>query len=167
MLPDLSITNLCEDKQNFTARAVFSTYQTMVGCIDDARDEHGGKLFTPGHFDLIIVDEAHRSIYHKYQDIFQYFDAHLVGLTATPRDEIDKNTYGVFELEEGVPTYGYELAQAVEDKYLVDFRSLETTLKFTSEGITYDQLSEQDKEAYEDTFADEEGNLPDHMMPAP
>ena len=92
LLPDLSLTNLCEDRENLTARAVFSTYQTMMGCIDDAREEDGGKLFTVGHFDLIIVDEAHRSIYKKYQAIFDYFDAHLVGLTATPKAEIDKNT---------------------------------------------------------------------------
>ena len=115
LLPDLSITNLCEEKDNLTARAVFSTYQTMMGCIDDTKDEQGGKLFTAGHFDLIIADEAHRSIYRKYQDIFNYFDAHLVGLTATPKDEVDKNTYSVFELEEGVPTYGYELAHASLD----------------------------------------------------
>ena len=113
LLPDLSITNLCEDKSNCTARGVFSTYQTMMNCIDEAKDEDGGKLFTCGHFDLIIVDEAHRSIYKKYKDIFTYFDAHIVGLTATPKDEIDKNTYEIFELESGVPTYGYELAQAV------------------------------------------------------
>ena len=146
LLPDLSLTNLCEDRENLTARAVFSTYQTMMGCIDDARDAEGGKLFTVGHFDLIIVDEAHRSVYKKYQAIFDYFDAHLVGLTATPKAEIDKNTYGIFDLREGDPTYGYELSQAVEDGYLVDFRSLETTLKFVSEGIAYDQLSDEDKE---------------------
>lgn len=120
LLPDLSLANLCEDRENLTARAVFSTYQTMMGCIDDARDEAGGKLFTVGHFDLIIVDEAHRSIYRKYRAIFDYFDAHLVGLTATPRAEIDKNTYGIFDLREGDPTYGYELSQAVEDGYLAD-----------------------------------------------
>lgn len=145
LLPDLSITNLCEDKENLTARAVFSTYQTMMGRIDDVRDEDGGKLFTVGHFDLIIADDAHRSIYDKYQDIFNDFDAHFVGLTATPRDEIDKSTYSVFELETGVSTYSYALQQAVEDGYLVDFRSLDTTLKFPSEGITYDQLSDEDK----------------------
>lgn len=65
---------------------------------------------------------AHRSIYNKYRDIFNYFDAPLVGLTATPKDEIDKNTYEVFELENGVPTYGYELSQAVKDGYLADDR---------------------------------------------
>lgn len=92
----------------------------MINCIDATRDEDG-KLFTSGHFDLVICDEAHRSIYNKYKDIFTYFDAPLVGLTATPKDEIDKNTYSIFELEKGVPTYGYELAQAVKDGYLVDF----------------------------------------------
>ena len=163
LLPDLSLTNLCEDRENLTARAVFSTYQTMMGCIDDARDEDGGKLFTVGHFDLMIVDEAHRSIYKKYQAIFDYFDAHLIGLTATPKAEIDKNTYGIFDLREGDPTYGYELSQAVEDGYLVDFRCLETTLKFVSEGITYDQLTDEDKEQYENTFTDEDGILPDRI----
>lgn len=163
LLPDLSITNLCEDKEHTNARAVFSTYQTMMGCIDNVKDEQGGKLFTVGHFDLIIVDEAHRSIYRKYQEIFNYFDAHLVGLTATPKDEVDKNTYNVFELQEGVPTYGYELAQAVEDGYLVDFRSLETTLKFPSQGITYEDLSPEDKAQYEETFTDENGEMPDSI----
>ena len=89
----------------------------MYNCIDDAKDDEG-KLFTVGHFDLVICDEAHRSVYNKYKEIFNYFDAPLVGLTATPKDEIDKNTYDVFELENGVPTYGYELAQAVKDGYL-------------------------------------------------
>ncbi|MBQ9719459.1 MAG: DEAD/DEAH box helicase family protein, partial [Oscillospiraceae bacterium] len=112
LLPDLSVTNLCEEKDNYEARGVFSTYQTMMNCIDTVQDEEG-KLFSVGHFDLVICDEAHRSIYNKYRDIFTYFDAPLVGLTATPKDEIDKNTYEVFELESGVPTYGNELAQAV------------------------------------------------------
>ena len=88
-LPDLSVTNLCEEKDNYLAHCVFSTYQTMMNCIDAVRDEQG-KLFTCGHFDLVICDEAHRSIYNKYKDIFEYFDAPLVGLTATPKDEIDK-----------------------------------------------------------------------------
>ncbi|MBR6050459.1 MAG: DEAD/DEAH box helicase family protein, partial [Clostridia bacterium] len=159
-LPDLSATNLCEEKDNYGARCVFSTYQTMMNVIDEAKDENG-KLYTTGHFDLVICDEAHRSIYNKYRDIFNYFDSHLVGLTATPKDEIDKNTYEVFELESGVPTYGYELAQAVKDGYLVDFMSVETKLKFIEEGIVYDELSDEDKEAYEKTFEDENGELPE------
>ncbi len=162
LLPDLSVTNLCEEKDNYQAHCVFSTYQTMMNCIDFVRDEEG-KLFTCGHFDLIICDEAHRSIYNKYKDIFTYFDAPLVGLTATPKDEIDKNTYNIFELENGVPTYGYDLAQAVKDGYLVDFLSVESSLKFIEEGIVYDELSEEDKEAYEATFEDENGELPEKI----
>ena len=162
LLPDLSVTNLCEEKGNYTAHCVFSTYQTMMNCIDSVKDEQG-KLFTCGHFDLVICDEAHRSIYNKYRDIFNYFDAPLVGLTATPKDEIDKNTYEIFELENGVPTYGYELAQAVTDGFLVDFMSVETKLKFIEQGISYDELSEEDREAYENTFEDENGQLPERI----
>lgn len=162
LLPNLSVTNLCEEKENYQAHCVFSTYQTMMNCIDSVKDEEG-KLFTCGHFDLVICDEAHRSIYNKYKDIFTYFDAPLVGLTATPKDEIDKNTYNIFELENGVPTYGYELAQAVKDGYLVDFLSVESSLKFIEEGIVYDELSEEDKEAYEATFEDENGELPEKI----
>ena len=162
LFPDLSVTNLCEEKDNYQAHGVFSTYQTMMNCIDSVHDEDG-KLFSCGHFDLVICDEAHRSIYNKYKDIFNYFDAPLVGLTATPKDEIDKNTYSIFELQDGVPTYGYDLAQAVQDGYLVDFMSVETSLKFIQQGIVYDELSEEDKQAYEDTFEDENGELPESI----
>ncbi len=162
LLPNLSVTNLCEEKDNYNAHCVFSTYQTMMNVIDFACDTEG-KLYTCGHFDLVICDEAHRSIYNKYKDIFTYFDALLVGLTATPKDEIDKNTYEIFELEKGVPTYGYELSQAVKDGYLVDFMSVETRLKFIEQGIIYDKLSDEDKEEYEDTFADESGNMPESI----
>ncbi len=161
LLPDLSVTNLCEEKDNYNAHCVFSTYQTMMNCIDSVKDEKG-KLFTCGHFDLVICDEAHRSIYNKYRDIFNYFDAPLVGLTATPKDEIDKNTYEVFELENGVPTYGYELADAVKDGYLVDYMSVETKLKFIEQGIVYDDLSDADKEAYEATFT-HDGEMPESI----
>lgn len=160
MLPNLSCTNLVEDKDNYNAHCVFSTYQTMMNCIDEVNDKEG-KLFTSGHFDLVICDEAHRSIYNKYRDIFTYFDAPLVGLTATPKDEIDKNTYEIFELENGIPTYGYDLAQAVKDGYLVDYLSVESTLKFMEQGILYDDLSEEEKKVYEGTFVDEHGNVPE------
>ena len=163
MLGDLSVVNLCEDKEILDSRCVFSTYQTMMNCIDSVKDGDGKKLFTVGHFDLVIVDEAHRSIYNKFKDIFNYFDAPLVGLTATPKDEIDKNTYEIFELENGVPTYGYELAQAVADGFLVDYVSVESKLKFIEKGIVYDDLSAEDKEAYENTFGDEEGELPESI----
>jgi len=160
LMPSLSLCNLSESKADTSARAIFSTYQTMINCIDDTRDENGNRLFTSGHFDLIIVDEAHRSIYRKYKDIFTYFDALLIGLTATPKDEIDKNTYDIFDLESGVPTYGYELSQAVQDGYLVDFLTIETELKFISDGIAYDELSADEKDEYENTFTDEDGSIP-------
>lgn len=162
LLPDLSNCNLCNDRSNSTAHCVFATYQTMINCIDTVMDE-GQKLFTCGHFDLVICDEAHRSIYNKYKDIFSYFDAPLVGLTATPKDEIEKNTYDNFDLESGVPTYGYELSQAVKDGYLVDFVSVETKLKFITNGIVYDELSDDEKQQYEATFTDEDGHLPERI----
>ena len=165
LLPELSVTNLCEERDNTTAHCVFSTYQTMMNCIDAIEDAEG-KLFMVGHFDLVICDEAHRSIYNKYRDIFTYFDAPLVGLTATPKDEIDKNTYALFDLGNGAPTYGYELAQAVKDGYLCDFVSVETTLKFIQQGIVYDELTDEEKEEYEAKFADENGDVPECVMPS-
>lgn len=159
---ELSVSNVVEEKDNYNARCIFSTYQTMIHLIDDAKDEEG-KIFSCGHFDLVICDEAHRSIYNKYKDIFNYFDALLIGLTATPKEDIDKNTYSVFELEDGVPTYGYELAQAVKDGYLVDYLSVESKLKFIEQGIVYNDLSQEDKEAYEDTFENENGELPESI----
>ena len=160
--PNLSLTNLCEDKENYNAHCVFSTYQTMMNCIDSVKDEDR-KLFTCGHFDLVVCDEAHRSIYNKYKNIFTYFDAPLVGLTATPKNDIDKNTYERFDLEQGVPTYGYELAEAVKDGYLVDFLSVETKLKFIEDGIVYADLSDEDKAIYENTFEMEDGSLPESI----
>lgn len=155
LLPNLSITNLVEDKQNYNARGVFSTYQTMQNCIDNVRDEDNKKLYTCGHFDLIILDEAHRSIYNKYKDIFNYFDSLLVGLTATPKNEIDKNTYQMFDLVD-VPTYSYDLAQAVEEGYLVSYQSIETKLNLIENGVVYEELTEQEKQDFDELFSDDE-----------
>src|SRR5699024_1771741 len=124
--------------------------------IDDGKRKDGKKLFTVGHFDLIIIDESHRSIYKKYKAIFDYFDSMLIGLTATPKDEIDFNTYEIFGLESGNPTYAYELEEAVNDGYLLDYRTIESSSKLLDDGIRYDDLSEEEKEHYEETFDDEE-----------
>ncbi|MHC1682907.1 MAG: DEAD/DEAH box helicase family protein [Clostridiaceae bacterium] len=157
LLPDLALCNLLDNKDNpEESRMIFSTYPTMMNAIDDTKSKDGKKLFTPGHFDLIIVDESHRSIYKKFKSIFDYFDAYLLGLTATPKDEIDKNTYSIFDLESGAPTYAYELEKAVEDKFLVSYETLEYESKVMKDGIKYDELSDEDKEAYEDTFDDDE-----------
>ena len=168
LLPDVPITNLCEDKKNLSARFVLSTYQTMMGCIDSERDNAGKQIFTAGHFDLIICDEAHRSIYRKYQEIFNYFDGLLVGLTATPKSEIDKNTYRIFELNDDDPTYCYDYDTAVKDKHLVPFRLIKTSLKFMRKGIKYSELPPAEQEQWEETFiaeADNNGALPE-MIPA-
>lgn len=155
LLPNMSLCNLLDGKDNPESRIVFSTYPTIMNAVDDTKSKNGQKLFTIGHFDLIVTDEAHRSIYKKYQAIFRYFDALLVGLTATPKSDIDKNTYGIFDLENNVPTYAYELEQAVKDGYLVPYRTIESHMKFLEEGIHYDELSQIDKEQYEETFADD------------
>lgn len=157
LLPNLTCCNLLEGKDNpEQSRMIFSTYATMMNAIDDTKNEFGNKLFTPAHFDLIIIDESHRSIYRKYQDIFEYFDSCLLGLTATPKNEIDKNTYSIFDLERGVPTYAYELNKAVEEGYLVDYTTIEVKTKIMEEGIHYDDLSEDEKDIFDETFEDED-----------
>lgn len=163
LLPSLTMTNISEDNPDLNARCVFSTYQTMINHIDSATDNKGRSVFTCGHFDLIILDEAHRSIYNKYREIFDYFDSLLVGLTATPKDDIDKNTYGIFNLQNGDPTYSYELSQAVSEGYLVDYKSFETKLKFMEEGIVYVDLSDEEKEEYETLFIEEDGIIPERI----
>lgn len=157
LLPNLSLCNLLDRNDNpEESRMIFSTYPTMMNAIDDTKGKDGERLFTPGHFDLIIVDESHRSIYKKYKSIFDYFDAYLIGLTATPRDEIDKNTYTIFDLENRVPTYAYEYEKAVEDGYLVDYRTIEVKSKVMEAGIKYDDLTQEEKEEYEMLFDDDE-----------
>ncbi len=121
----------------------------------------GQRRFGAGHFDLIIIDEAHRSVYQKYRAIFDYFDSLLVGLTATPKDEIDHNTYGLFDLETGVPTDAYALDEAVADGHLVPPRAVSVPLKFQREGIKYDDLSEEEKEQWDALEWNEDGTTPD------
>ncbi|WP_430489152.1 DEAD/DEAH box helicase family protein [Rossellomorea marisflavi] len=158
LLPSMTLCNLLDNKDNpELSRMVFSTYPTMMNAIDDTKRKDGNKLFTVGHFDLIIVDESHRSIYKKYRAIFEYFDGILLGLTATPKDELDKNTYDIFGLETGAPTYAYELEQAVKDGYLVEYRTFEASSKILDDGLRYDELSDEEKEHFEDTFDDEAG----------
>ncbi|MFN9438885.1 MAG: DEAD/DEAH box helicase family protein [Brevundimonas sp.] len=129
------------------ARVCVATYPTMMGLIDEM--QNGQRKYGPGHFDLIVIDEAHRSIYRKYRSIFDYFDSLLVGLTATPRDEIDRDTYSLFELERGVPTDAYDLDEAVADGFLVPPTAVSVPLKFPREGIKYDELSDADKEKWD------------------
>lgn len=166
-LPDMSLCNLLSNKDDKAARIVFSTYPTMLNAIDQAKSDDGKRLFTPGHFDLIIVDEAHRSIFKKYRAIFEYFDGLIVGLTATPKTEVDHNTYDFFEMENGVPTYAYPYETAVEvDRVLVPYHNIEVTTRFLEQGITYDDLTPADKARYEEDFTDEDGEMPE-FIPSP
>ena len=162
-LPNMSLCNLCANKDDASARIVFSTYPTIMNAIDREKNKDGGMLFSPAHFDLIVIDESHRSIFKKYRAIFEYFDAILLGLTATPKTEVARNTYEFFELENGVPTYVYDYDTAVhQDHVLVPYYNYEVTTKFLSEGITYEELSDEDKERYEDDFT-EDGVMPDSI----
>ncbi|WP_246697427.1 DEAD/DEAH box helicase family protein [Rhizobium sp. G21] len=160
-LPDSSPVNLVTEKTG-EGRVFLSTYPTMMNLIDERKG--GAARFGPGHFDLVIIDEAHRSVYQRYGAIFDYFDSLLVGLTATPREEIDRNTYGLFDLEEGVPTDAYSLDQAIADEWLVPPLAVSVPLKFVRDGIRYDELSEAEKEQWDMLEWDEEdGDPPDSV----
>lgn len=157
-LPESSPVNLVTEKDK-EGRVYVCTYPTMMGLIDEA--DEGSVRFGVGHFDLVVIDEAHRSVYQKYRAIFEYFDSLLIGLTATPRDQVDKNTYELFDLEPGVPTDAYELEEAVKDGYLVPPKVEQVDLKFPREGIHYDELSEEEKEEWESLdWGDDAGPAP-------
>ena len=160
-LPTATVADITQDKSAVDANVILSTYPTMMNRVE--RPE-GRAVFGPGHFDLVVVDEAHRSVYKKYSHLFEYFDALLVGLTATPRKEVHRDTYRIFDLEPGVPTYAYELDRAVGDGHLVPPMGISVPFKFLRVGIKYSELSEEDKEEYEDKLLDDEtGELPDHV----
>ncbi|WP_298310155.1 DEAD/DEAH box helicase family protein [uncultured Aquimarina sp.] len=154
-LPEHTSVNLLEEKDNPDARFAFSTYQTMMGLIDRSRDEEA-RFYGVGHFDLIIIDEAHRSIYKKYQAIFEYFDGLFLGLTATPKNSIDKNTYHIFGLADKSPTDAYTFQEAVDNKHLTPYKSIELPTKFLRDGIRYDELSDEEKEEFEEEILDGE-----------
>ena len=151
LLPNMSICELSgNEEKDYNARLMFCTYQTMINYID-AED----KRFTSGRFDLIIIDEAHRSIFNKYGSIFAYFDSLLVGLTATPKSEVDANTYRIFGCESGIPNFDYSLEEAVKDKYLVNYKSFSRTTKLLKRGIKYNELTEDEKRQLDEYFVDE------------
>lgn len=152
------VHNLLEGKEGVdTARVVVSTYHTMLGLIESGQTSSGEQLFGPGHFDLVIVDEAHRSVYRKFGAVFSYFDAYLLGLTATPKDEVDRNTYRLFNMEDGVPLFSYGLEEAVHDGYLVPPRGQDRTPRFLQRGIHYAELSEEEKDEFDALEWDEVG----------
>lgn len=138
------------------ARIIFSTYQTMINLINDNTREFG-----IGRFDLIIIDEAHRSIFKKYKALFHYFDSLMLGLTATPRNEDNRSTYEMFDLQNGHPDFAYELEEAIDDGFLVGFSVLDKTTDVMRRGIHYDELTDDEKEKFEDTYVAENGDNTD------
>lgn len=162
-LPTAPPVNLVKEKEQ-EGRVYVSTYPTMMGLIEESH--HGERRFGVGHFDLVIIDEAHRSVYQKYRAIFDYFDSLLIGLTATPKEELDRNTYGFFELERGVPTDYYGLNEAVEDGYLVPPRAVSVPLKFQRDGISYDDLPDDEQEEWDALEWSDEGDIPDRVEAA-
>ena len=157
-LPDYTISAFSEetkDDRDYQANIVLSTYPTMLKLIDGEE-----KKFGIGRFDLVIIDECHRSVYNRYQAIFNYFDCLTLGLTATPREQVDSSTYELFETGKGKPTYAYDYRKAVKEDFLVDYRLLDRTTHLLKNGLKYNELSTKEKEEYETIFVDEEGNFP-------
>lgn len=157
-LPNVTTVNLVTER-NADGRVYVSTYPTMMNLINDSDGDR--RLFGPGYYDLVVIDEAHRSVYQRYRAIFSWFDSLLVGLTATPKDEVDRNTYSLFHLEDGVPTDAYSLDEAVAEGYLVPPLAVSVTTKFLREGIHYDDLSEEEKDDWDVTEWNEDGDIPD------
>lgn len=156
-LPDSPPVNLVTERDG-EGRVYVSTYPTMMGLIDEMSG--GQRRFGPGHFDLVVIDEAHRSVYRKYGAIFDYFDSLLVGLTATPKEEVDRDTYRLFDLDRGIPTDEYGLDDAVKDGFLVPARAVSVPLKFPREGIAYADLSEEEREEWDAVEWSEDGTTP-------
>jgi type I restriction enzyme R subunit len=162
LLPDYSSIDLTKEREAATTRLVFSTYKTMMNRID-SEESVSEVNYGVGHFELIIVDEAHRSIYNKYRDIFNYFDGLVVGLTATPREDADKDTYEFFNCEVGDPTYYYELDEAVKVKYLTPPKKVTVPTKFLERGIKYKELPEEEQKKFEESFAQYGEELPEEI----
>lgn len=161
-LPDVPKAMLMEgrrEEEDSHARIVFATYQSMLSIIQDVTKNP----YSVGYFDLIIVDEAHRSLFNKYAEIFDYFDSLMIGLTATPRNDIHHSTYKVFNLDDDVPNYEYDIIKGVKDGYLTYFRALDRTPDILKNGLVYKNLSEDEKEKYEDLFTDEDDNIPESV----
>jgi type I restriction enzyme R subunit len=162
-LPNLPAVDLTKEKEDESSRIVFSTYQTMINMIDGETDGDN-RFYSVGHFDLIIYDEIHRSVYNRYKAIFKYFDGIRIGLTATPKSEADRDTYALFSMEPNNPTYAYELDQAVNDGFLVPPKAISVPIKFQRSGIKYAELSDEEKLKYEEQFTDPiTGEFPDEI----
>ncbi len=139
-LPNESLARI-ESGETSGARIQFSTYPSMMQVYE---------RLSVGYYDLIVADESHRSIYQRYKAIFDHFDAIQLGLTATPTDYIDHNTFELFDCGDGLPSYYYSYEQAIEDKNLVNYRVLDAQTNFQLKGIQGDTLPEPLKQMARD-----------------
>jgi type I restriction enzyme R subunit len=139
-LPNESLARI-ESGETSGARIQFSTYPSMMQVYS---------RLSVGHYDLIVADESHRSIYRRYKAIFEHFDAIQLGLTATPTDYIDHNTFELFDCGDGAPSYYYSYEQAIADQNLVNYRVLDAQTNFQLQGIQGDALPEPLKQMARD-----------------
>jgi len=135
-IPDEPLTRIYTHKIDKTNRLYVVTLQTLSRCF---------QRFTSGFFDLIIFDEVHRSIFNKWNEVLHYFDARMIGLTATPAGFIDRNTFLEFDCHDGRPTFLYEYDNAIRDGYLVDYSLYAAQTKCQLKGIRGDDLSEEER----------------------
>ncbi|MEE1621638.1 DEAD/DEAH box helicase family protein [Zafaria sp. J156] len=147
------------------SRIHLATYPTIMNIIAGSSE---GRLTGPerrgiGYYDLVIVDEAHRSVYQKYRHVFAYFDALVIGLTATPLDEVDRNTYALFGIQDNNPTSAYELGEAIADGFLVPPRVIDVPVGFVREGVRYEDLSPEEQAEWDEKEWDEDGLVPEEV----
>jgi len=121
--------------------------------------------FSPGFFDLIVFDEAHRSIFKRFAEVIEYFDARMIGLTATPANFIDRDTFRVFGCDTKIPTFLYEYPLAVKEKFLVDFSLYQAQTGFQRKGVKGADLTEEDRNTLCWFFL-HLGHLPPFIIPA-
>lgn len=128
-----------KNSENREATLYFSTYQTMINYYSK---------FSVGFFDLIICDESHRSVYKVYRDILEYFDAHIIGLTATPVDFIERNTFDLFNCDDEDPTFNFPIDKAWEHvpPYLIEPRVFDASTSFLRKGIKYNEMTEEQRQ---------------------
>ena len=150
LLPSATTSIFSADSldKNPNARIIFSTYQSMMPMINGESKEFG-----VGRFDLIIIDEAHRSVFDKFGAIFSYFDGLIIGLTATPKNDQSKSTYEVLKIDSEQPDYDYSLDKAVEEGYLVGFSIINRTTKMNERHFRYCDLSDEEKQKNEAQFS--------------
>jgi type I restriction enzyme R subunit len=135
-LPHEPCTRIYSHDIQKTNRLYAATLQTLSNCFE---------RFTPGFFDLIIFDEVHRSIFNKYNEVIQYFDARMIGLTATPAQFIDRDTFRIFDCADRFPTYLYTYQQAIQERYLVDYNLYAARTNFQTFGIHGPDLTEEQR----------------------